>query len=84
MMRNSIQPRDSIKQQAFDADLKAIQQINFAENLASDPNTNVTIFFIIEQAKVTILDFSQGNVRVLLMSPYDLVTACPTIYFDLI
>ena len=51
------------KQQALDADPKAIQQINFIENLDREGNT--TIFFIIEEVKKTILDFSQGTVKVL-------------------
>ena len=54
---------DLSKHQALDADLKAIQQINFTGNLAQDGNT--TIFFITEEAKETILDFSEGTVRVL-------------------
>ena len=54
------------KQQALDAGPKAIQQINFTGNLARDLNANTTIFFIIEEAaKKTILDFSQGIVKVL-------------------
>ena len=51
------------KQQALDADPKAIQQINFTVNLNQRGGT--TIFFIIEQANETILDFSQITVRVL-------------------
>ena len=39
---------DLSKQQVLDADLKAIQQINFTGNL--DPAGNTT-FFIIEEAK---------------------------------
>ena len=54
---------DLSKQQALDADPKAIQQINFIENLDREGNT--TIFFIIEEVKETILDFSQGTVKVL-------------------
>ena len=54
---------DSRKQQAFDADPRAIQQINFTANL--DRAGNTTMLFIIEQAKETVLDFSQGTVRVL-------------------
>ena len=54
---------DLSKQQALDADPRAIQQINFAANLDRDGNT--TIFFVIEQAKETIFEFSQGNVKVL-------------------
>ena len=40
---------DLSKQQALDADPRAIQQINFAVNL--DRNGNTTMFFIIEEAK---------------------------------
>ena len=54
---------DLSRQEAFDADSKAIQQINFTANLVRDGNT--AIFFIIEKAKETILDFSQGTVKVL-------------------
>ena len=58
---------DLSKQQALDAHPKAIQQINFTGNLARDPNANITIFFTVEEVKETILDFSQGTVRVLQM-----------------
>ena len=51
------------KQQALGADSKAIQQINFTGYLDQDANT--AMFFIIEEAKETILEFSHGNVRVL-------------------
>ena len=44
------------KQQALDADLKPMQQINFTGNLSG--NKNRLIFFTIEEAKETILDFS--------------------------
>ena len=54
---------DLSKQQALDADPRAIQQINFMANL--DRAGNTTMFFIIEEAKETVLDFSQGTVRVL-------------------
>ena len=54
---------DLSKQQAFDADPRAIQQINFMANL--DRTENTTMFFIIEEAKETVLDFSQGTVKVL-------------------
>ena len=40
---------DLSKQQALDADPKAIQQINFTGNL--DRATGATMFFIIEEAK---------------------------------
>ena len=49
------------KQQALDVDPKAIQQINFTANL--DQTGDTRIFFIIEEAKETVLDFSQGTVR---------------------
>ena len=51
------------KQQALDADPKAIQQINFTGNISG--NNNIFIFFIIEEGKETILDFSQGTMKVL-------------------
>ena len=54
---------DLSKQQALDADPKAIQQINFTANL--DRAGNTTMFFIIEEAKETVLDYSQGTVKVL-------------------
>ena len=56
---------DLSKQQALDADPKAIQQINFTGKLAQNSNANTAIFFLIEESKVTILDFSQGTVKVL-------------------
>ena len=51
------------KQQALDADPKAIQQINFTGNL--DRAEGAKMFFIIEEAKETVLYFSQGTVKVL-------------------
>ena len=54
---------DLSKQQALDADPRAIQQINFTANL--DRAGNTTMFFIIEEAKETVLDFSQGTAKVL-------------------
>ena len=58
---------DLSKQQVLDVDPKAIQQINLTENLnqGEDVNDNITMFFITEEAKETILDFSQGTVKVL-------------------
>ena len=47
----------------LDADSKGILQISFTGNLTKDGNT--TKVFIIEKAKETISDFSQGSVRVL-------------------
>ena len=54
---------DLSKQQALDADPKAIQQINFTANLGRAGNTR--IYFILDEAKETVLDFSQGTVTVM-------------------
>ena len=54
---------DLSKQQALDADPRAIQQINFTANLNRAGNTRV--YFILEESKEIILDFSQGTVKVL-------------------
>ena len=51
------------KQQALDADPRAIEQINFTANL--DPAENTRIFFILKEEKETVLDFSQGTVKIL-------------------
>ena len=63
------------KQQVLDVDPKAIPRINFTVNL--DPAGNTT-FFIIEEGKETILDFSQGNVKVLLIY-FSLITQYDTV-----
>ena len=54
---------DLSKQQALYSDSKAIQQINFTANL--DKVGNSRIYFILEDAKETVLDFSLGTVKVL-------------------
>ena len=54
---------DLSKQQALDTDPKAIQQIDFIASL--DRPGNTTMFFIIEEAKEIILDFSQEAVKLL-------------------
>ena len=59
---------DLSKQEALDADPRAIQQINFTANL--DRAGNTTMFFIIEEAKETVLDFSQETVKDLWMQFY--------------
>ena len=58
---------DLSKQQSIDADPKAIQQIYFKRNLNrdEDANDNTSMFFIVEEAKETVLDFSQ---RTLILS----------------
>ena len=65
---------DLSKQQELDADAKAIPRIDFTENL--DQLGNTTFFFIIEEAKETILDISKGIVKLWWMFS--------TIYFDLV
>ena len=54
---------DLSKQRVLDADPKAIQQINFTANLDCAGNTRM--FFILEEAKEIVLDFSQRTVGVL-------------------
>ena len=51
------------KQQALDADPKAIQRINFTVNL--DRAGNTIISFILEKTKETVFDFPQGIVKAL-------------------
>ena len=52
------------KQKELDADPKAIQEINFTGKLNRDEGA--TMSFIIEEAKETVLDFSQGTVKLIL------------------
>ena len=54
---------DLSKQQVLDADPKAIQQISFTANLNRAGNTR--FYFILERAKETAFEFSQGTVEVL-------------------
>ena len=58
---------DFRKQQALDADPKAIQQTNFVGDL--DRDENVAMYFIVEEAKKkrkkNILHFSQGIVELI-------------------
>ena len=54
---------DLSKQQALDADPKAIQQINFTANLARAGNTR--IYFVLEEAKETVFELSQRTVKAL-------------------
>ena len=60
---------DLSRQQALDADPRVIQQINFTviqqiDFINLDRNGNTSMFFIIEKAKETVLDFSQGTAKV--------------------
>ena len=54
---------DLSKQQALNADPRPNQQINFTANV--DIADNTRIYFILEEAKETKLDFSQVTVKVL-------------------
>ena len=54
---------DLSKQQALDVEPRAIQQINFSRNL--DCVEGTFMFFITEEAKETVLDFSQVTVKIL-------------------
>ena len=54
---------DLNRQKSLDADPRAIQQINFTSNL--DRAGNTKFYFILEEAKETIFEFSQGTVNVL-------------------
>ena len=54
---------DLSKQQALDADLKAIQQINFTANL--DRAGNTRLYFILEEPKETVFEFPEETVKVL-------------------
>ena len=54
---------DLSKQQALNVDPKAIQQINFIANL--DRANSTRFYFILEEVKETVSEFSQGTVKVL-------------------
>ena len=54
---------DLSKQQVLDADPRENQEINFRANL--DRAGNTRIFFNLEEAKETKIDFSQVTVKVL-------------------
>ena len=57
---------DLSKQKAPDADSKVIQQIIFAGKIKSTvANTGVRIYYILEQSKEKILQFSKGKTKVL-------------------
>ena len=54
---------DLSKQQVLDTDPRAIQQINVTADL--DRAGNTRIYFILVESKQTVLNFSQGAVKVL-------------------
>ena len=53
---------DLSKQQALNADPKAIKQTNLTANL--DRVGNTRLYFILEETKETVFEFSQGTVKV--------------------
>ena len=53
---------DLSKQQKLNSDPKAIQQINFTRNLTKEEGARM--YFIIQEAKTTVLDFSKETVKV--------------------
>ena len=57
---------DLSKQKALDADSRAIQQIIFTGKIkATVADTRVIIYYILEQSKETILEFSKGTTKLL-------------------
>ena len=58
-------PINLSKQQALDADSRTIQPISFTPNLKIVGKTR--IYFILEEAKEAVLEFSQGTIKILLM-----------------
>ena len=57
---------DLSKQKALDADSRAIQQIIFTGKIkATEANTRVILYYILEQSKEIMLEFSKGTTKVL-------------------
>ena len=57
---------DLSKQKALDFDSRAIQQIIFTGKIkAAADNTRAIIYYILEQSKETMLEFSKGTTKVL-------------------
>ena len=55
---------DSSKQNALDANSRAIQQIIFTGKItATQNNTRIIIYYILEKSKETILEFSKGTTK---------------------
>ena len=54
---------DLSRQQALDADPRAIQQINFTANLDRPGETRV--YFLLEESKETYVNVAQATVKVL-------------------
>ena len=56
---------DLSKQKALDADSRAIQQIIFTGKIkATNANTRVILYYILELSKETMLEFSKGTTKV--------------------
>ena len=63
---NRLIAADLSKQKALDTDSRAIQQIIFTGKIkATEANTRVIIYYILEKSKETILQFSKGTTKVL-------------------
>ena len=57
---------DLSKQKPLDADWRAIQKIIFTGKIkATEDNTRVIIYYILEKSKETILEISKGTAKVL-------------------
>ena len=57
---------DLSKKKALDADSRAVQQIIFTGKIKStEENTRVIIYYIFEQSKETILEFSKWTTKLL-------------------
>ena len=54
---------DLSKQQARDADPKALANINFTRNLERDGNKNMTVFFFYERIKRNCFRFFSRNCK---------------------
>ena len=64
--KNRLIAVDLSKQKTLDADSRAIQQIIFTGKIkATEANTRVIIYYILEQSKETILEFFKGTTKVL-------------------
>ena len=54
---------DLSKQEALDADPRAIQQTVFQGMVGRDDGTKIKLYTILEQSKETILEFAKGTAR---------------------
>ena len=65
--------KDLSKQQAPNADPKAIQQIDFRGNLERDGNENTTFFFYYQQSKRNCFRFFKSNCKSILILLFALI-----------